>query len=280
MLDALSAEILKMRRHKATWFLVWGYPIAFTLILSVAIGVGMAKGSPDSQALSAWIKDTANIWSVPANSIGRYLISAFVVVVFAGEYGWNTWKLIVPHRSRTSLIAVKYGLVLVLFAAAFVLTALLSIFFAWADDVLTGDTIPAGITAGALWTVHSKAALAALAPMLVATGYASLAAILTRSTIAALVVTIVSITVEQLVFSQGPLLALKFPHVTPVLYHGLPGYHVANLSEWMREGVPLLANLAGEKVELPWATSLAASVAWIGGLIGLTFLSFHRQDLN
>ena len=39
------------------------------------------------------------IWDVPDNAVGRYLICAFVAVVFAGEYGWNTWKLIVPHRA-------------------------------------------------------------------------------------------------------------------------------------------------------------------------------------
>jgi ABC-2 type transport system permease protein len=108
MLEALSAEALKMRTHKATWFLVWLFPIALSIVMLITIVAGMAGvDRPDEPGLADWIEDTTLIWFIPNNAIGRYLISAFVAVIFAGEYGWNTWKLIVPHRRRTSLIAAK-----------------------------------------------------------------------------------------------------------------------------------------------------------------------------
>jgi hypothetical protein len=282
VLEALSAEALKLRTHKATWFLVWLFPIAFTIIFAIAIGAGMAGiDEPSQQDLQQWIENTAAIWFVPGNTVGRYLIAAFVAVVFAGEYGWNTWKLIVPHRSRSALIAAKYALVLILFATSFVLTALLTIFFSWLDNVLTGDTIPAGITAAALFGMHGKAALAALGPILVTVAYASLAAILTRSTIAALVISIIAISLEQLIYGFGPMMYDKAPALVSALYHGLPGHHLANVTEWLRTGAALAREFPGGRVvALGWAVSAGVLLAWVAALVAAVFAAFRRQDIN
>jgi ABC-type transport system involved in multi-copper enzyme maturation permease subunit len=279
----MSAESAKLLRHKATWFLVWLYPVAFTIIFLIAIVVGLMGGDqrPEPSTLAGWIDDTTIIWQAPGNSFGRYLIAAWVAVVFAGEYGWNTWKLIVPHRSRAALMAAKYALIVILFAIAFSLTALITILGLWVEDLATGEATPTGITAGLLLTAQGKAALAAIAPTFLTIGYASLAAILTRSTIAALVITIVVLTVEQLLFTFAPLISLRYPATMWALYHALPGYHLANLSQWVGEGAALARPLppTGE-VALPWATSLAVAGAWIVGTIALAFAAFRRQDIN
>ena len=282
MLEALSAESLKLRTHKATWFLVWLFPIAFTAIMLFMIAAGMAGvDKPEQPNVADWIENTTLIWFVPNNAVGRYFLSAFVAVMFAGEYGWNTWKLIVPHRRRTSLIAAKYALTILLFAISFVLTALLLTGLNFADDALTGDTVPAGLTAALLWDAHGKAALAAVAPVLVAIAYASLAAILTRSTIAALVIAIVATSIEQIVFGFGPQLYFKFPSIVWPLYHVLPGHHIASLAEAIREGAALKRGFpGGAVVDLPWTTSLGILVAWIAALWGATFAAFRRQDIN
>jgi hypothetical protein len=282
MLEALSAEALKMRTHKATWFLIWLFPIAFTIVMLIMIVAGMAGvDKPEQPNLADWIENTTLIWFVPNNAIGRYLICAFVAVIFAGEYGWNTWKLIVPHRRRASLIAAKYALTILLLAISFALTAALLTGLNFADDALTGDTVPAGLTAASLWDSHSKAALAAAAPVLISIAYASLAAILTRSTIAALVIAIVATSIEQIIFGFGPQLYTKFPSIVWPLYHMLPGHHIANLAEAIREGAALKrAFPGGMAVNLSWTTSLATLLAWIAALGGATFAAFGRQDIN
>jgi hypothetical protein len=282
MLEALSAEALKMRTHKATWFLVWLFPIAFTIIMLFMIGAGVLGFDPPAQTkLADWIEDATIIWFVPNNAVGRYLISAFVAVMFAGEYGWNTWKLIVPHRRRTSLIAAKYALTVLLFAVSFLLTAMLLTGFAFADDLLTGDTIPAGLTAAMLLDAHGKAALAAVAPVLISIAYASIAAVLTRSTIAALVIAIVATTIEQLIVGFGPQLYTKFPSIVWPLYHALPGHHLTNLAECIREGAALKRGFPGGLVvHYSCAASLAILVAWIAALWAATFAAFGRQDIN
>jgi ABC-2 type transport system permease protein len=282
MLEALSAEALKMRTHKATWFLVWLFPIALSIVMLITIGAGIAGFDPaDGPNAADWIEDTTIIWFVPNNAVGRYLICAFVAVIFAGEYGWNTWKLIVPHRRRASLIAAKYALTILLFAISFVLTAVLLTGLNFADDALTGDTVPAGLTAALLWDTHSKAALAAVAPVLISIAYASLAAILTRSTIAALVIAIVATTIEQVIVGFGPQLYTKFPSIVWPLYHALPGHHIASLAEAIREGAALKRGFPGGLVvDLSWTTSLGILIAWIAALCGATLAAFKRQDIN
>jgi ABC-type transport system involved in multi-copper enzyme maturation permease subunit len=283
MLSALSAETFKLRRHKATWFLVWLFPIAYLIIFLIAFAVGIAGGDSKAQPepLGEWIEDTILIWMVPANSFGRYLIAAFVAVVFAGEYGWNTWKLIVPHRSRSSLITAKYAAILILFAISFAITAVMMTIGMYVEDLASGDPIPAGITASVLLEAHGLAMLSAIPPLLLTIGIASLAAVLTRSMVAALVISLVAITLEQLVFAFGPLISIRYPAIAWPLFHVLPGYHLANISEWVREGTALSRPFpGGAVVALPLATSLAAAAAWIAATIGLTYAVFRRQDIN
>ena len=148
MLDAISAEALKFRGHRATWGLVWIWPIGMIVIWLIAIGVDLANGGGGegngAANAAGWIADSVGFWNVPAHPIGRYLIGAFVAVVFAGEYGWNTWKLIVPHRARGSLIAAKYVVALALLAIGFTLAAALFNASGWLEDVVTGDADPGG----------------------------------------------------------------------------------------------------------------------------------------
>lgn len=283
MFRAFSAEALKIRHHKATWFLVWLYPILFAavFVIAVILGVTGIDEQTDPQPLSEFIENTVLIWIVPSQTIGRYLIAAFVAVVFAGEYGWNTWKLVVPHRSRPALIAAKYGVVLTLFLAAFALTGLISTVGTFAKYWSTGDVVPAGVTASLLLGSHGTYALAAVAPLLVTVGYATLAAILTRSTIAALVISIVALTIEELLFKLAPILSTKFPAVIDALYPVMPGYHLANMSEWITEGVALQTKFPdGAVFAQPLATSAAVVAAWLVVLVGGTFVAFKRQDIN
>jgi hypothetical protein len=283
MLDAISAEGLKFRRHRATWGLVWIWPIGIALFWLFAIAIDLAKGgsSGDGPASAAgWIENAVDFWNVPAQPIGRYLLGAFIAVVFAGEYGWNTWKLIVPHRARATLIAAKYVVALALVACSYLLAAILFTGLGWIEDVVTGDRIPAGIAAGALIQAHAVAALAAIAPVLLTTAYVSFAAILTRSTVAGLVIGLVITTLEQLFRFYGPMLEPRAPGLVGALYQALPGYHLGNVGTWITEGRALVIPFPSGPFSMAVAASLTILAAWIGGLTVLTFRLFRRQDIN
>jgi len=284
MRDAIAAELLKFRDHRATWGLVWIWPLGLIVIWLLAIGVDLANGGggegKGAASAAGWIADSVGFWNVPAHPIGRYLIGAFVAVVFAGEYGWNTWKLVVPHRARSSLIAAKYAVALALLAIGFTLAALLFSGFGWLEDVVTGDPIPAGITAAALFNAHAVGALAAAAPVLLTAAYVSLAAILTRSTVGALVIGLVITTLEQLFRSFAPMLEPFAPGLVGTLYQALPGYHLANLGHWLEAGRALAIPFPSGPFSMSPAASLAIAAAWIAALTALTFRSFRRQDIN
>jgi hypothetical protein len=281
MLDAISAELLKFRRHRATWGLVWIWPIGVTLVLLLAIAIQVAKGEVGHGASAlSWIDDAADFWQIPAEPIGRYLAGAFVAVVFAGEYGWNTWKLIVPHRARTSLIAAKYVVALALLACGFLLGAALFNLLIWLKDLATGTPIPAGITAGELLKAHALGGLAAFVPILLTTAYVSLAAILTRSTVAALVIGLVITTLEQLFRVFAPMLEPFASGLVGGFYQVLPGYHLKNLAEWLTEGHVLTAPFPSGPFSMAPTASFLIVAAWILGLTALTFRVFRRQDIN
>jgi ABC-2 type transport system permease protein len=283
MLDALSAERLKLGRHKATWFLVWLYPILFLLLFSVSVVVALAQpGAPVRPVTaSAWIQQTAMIWKLPGQTIGRYLIAAYVAVVFAGEYGWNTWKLIIPHRSRASLIAAKFATIFLLFLVALALTAAISLLFTWLEGSVRGRPIPAGVTAAAILATQGRFALSGLAAFLFTLASISLAAVLTRSMVAALIIGVVLATIEQLFVKLGPFLSVYAPSLVWTLYHALPGYHLANLESWIINGAAQSVPFPdGRVVALGWATSLAVAAAWIVALAAGTFAVFKRQDIN
>lgn len=279
MRNLITAEWTKALPHKGTWLLVWIYPIIFLVVLTIAI---FAEGkNPDAMTASGWIDDTNMIWYVPTISLGRYFIAAYFALLIAGEYGWNTWKLVVPHAARWKLIAAKFAVAIALFYLAWIGTALISVVMQYVRTAVVGGTVPAGVTFGALLDNHWAMLLRGVAPMLIAVGYASLAAVLTRSTMASVIISIVLITFDELL---GKLVAW-FSSVglewTAWIYRILPGYHLDNFANWMQAGTAYKVRLAsGAVIEYSLAASEVALVAWIAGLAGLTIFLFRRQDLN
>lgn len=284
MLDALSAETLKLKRHKATWGLVWIYPIVLIAVGLIMVAValtGADDSKPQSQSLQSWLDGADDFWEAPRQAMVRILLAGYIAVVFAGEYSWNTWKLIVPHRRRATLIGAKYVVATLFLLAGLTMGALVFNLVLWTEDVISGDTIPAGITLGALASGHSTGLLTIVAPLLVTVGYASLAAILTRSMVGALIVSVVLIAVESLIASFAPLLATYLPGAMWALYHLLPGFHIANIASWIAEGAGAQTPFpSGAVASASLATSLAVAGAWIVGLFALTFAWFARQDIN
>jgi ABC-type transport system involved in multi-copper enzyme maturation permease subunit len=253
------------------------FPIGIILLFAIATGWEILRPEnkpgppgPPETALS-WARETAMAWEFPLSALGRYLIAAFTAVAFGGEYGWNTWKLVAPHRSRTSMLLSKYLVVSALFFAAFVLLALLMIGGAWLNARLTGDAVPRGVTAQMLWDAHSRQALMTLIVTALTVGYASAAAVLTRSTMAGAIIAIVVITAE----SAGRLLLA----VSAFAYHWTPTHHLANLKQWIGKGSSLRIPLE-RVIDDHWAVSLTYVGLLTALLVVATFAVFRDQDLN
>ena len=173
------------------------------------------------------------------------------------------------------------GPVLALLYLAWIGTALISIAMQFVRTAVVGEAVPAGVTFGALLGEHWEMLLRGVAPLLVAAGYASLAAVVTRSTLASFIIALVLITFDELLgklvawFSGFGMEWLGVP------YQILPGYHLDNFASWMQMGVGHQVRLAGGTV-IAWShpASEAMLVAWVVGLLGLTLWLFRRQDIN
>lgn len=281
MLGVIAAERLKFMRHGATWGLVWIWPIGVTAIWLLGTFIAVAMGNPPTETTAeAWIQGTAGFWNVPGHTFGRYLLGSFVAVVFAGEYGWNTWKLIVPHQSRATLIAGKYAAAFGFLAVGFIAAAILYAVFGMLSDVVRGETIPAGVGLGGILGAHGTGALAALAPVLWTIAYVGFFAILTRSTVAALIIGLVITTIEELFRGLAPLLEPSGGAIVRGLTQVLPGYHLGNIKSVITTGEIAIVPFSRGEFSTPVTTSLLMVALWIAVPVFFTFRNFARQDLN
>jgi ABC-2 type transport system permease protein len=284
MLDAVRAEALKLHRHRATWMMVWVYPVVITLVTIglLIYGAVAAHGAPGPEKSAAqWLHDSTLFWSIPGSAPGRFLIAGFAAVVFAGEYGWNTWKLIIPARARWQLIVAKWAVALGFLLLAFVAADLVGMIGDWLQT-FQGEKIPAGVTLGGVLETHGKAAAQALLPILYTLAFAGLFAILTQSILATVILSIALVVLEQLLPLAGLFFHQYAPGLTTWLVKVLPLYHMANLLAWAKgNGTGLMLALApGTVVTMAWGTSLAALSAWIAAAGAATLARFGRQDLN
>lgn len=283
MLDAVAAEALKMRRHRGTWLMVWIYPIAISLIaLASLIYHQFAPASPagDPQSAAAWIADSAIFWRAPGSAFGRILIAGFVALLFAGEYSWNTWKLIIPARRRWQLVIAKWAVAVSFVFAAFVVTDLIVLAREWLRT-FQGSEMPVGVTWSGILTAHASAATYALLPIAYATAFAALLAVLTRSILATVIISIGLVIMESMLTLIGIFFHARAPDLTRVLIETLPPYHVQNLISWADQETGMVLPLGSDaSVALSWTTSLTALIAWIGLAMAATLLHLSRQDLN
>lgn len=286
MRNVMSAEWTKLLPHRGTWLLVWLYPIATFLIMTIALIVSLsstptAVGEGNVATAAGWIDQTSIIWRIPTMSLSRYLIGAYVALVFAGEYGWNTWKLVVPHTARWKLIAAKYAVALGLLYLAWAIAAVIALAMQFVGAAVTGDAIPAGVTLGGILAAHGHLIVVSVAPLLVTVGYASVAALLTRSTLAGFLISLVMVTLDEAGNKIVAALSYFGMEWLAVLYRILPGYHLDNVSSWLNKGAGFEVKLAsGAVVSYAETTSVIVLVAWIVALGAGTFVAFGRQDIN
>ncbi len=278
MMGALTAEVLKLLRHRAMWGLVWIFPLGVTLIFLLGLAFHHAHGTMGPSGLmqpaaGVWIAGTIMIWKGAASGPGRFFVGAFTALAFGGEYGWNTWKLIVPHRRRLQLIGAKYLAASGLMMLSFAMSAALAIAFSAISASLNDGGLPPGIELGALASAHEHEALVTLISTLLTMGYASAGAIILRSTMGGAIIAVAAVVLEGLAGAIAPFM-------NPTLFLCLPSYHLSSLSHWIETGASSVQLLSTGPVNEPWLTSLAWIAAWTVTLFAATAVIFDRQDLN
>ena len=133
LVDAIRAEGFRLSKNKTALF----WSLAFVPIISLAIGAltnFVLKGSETrilgDEKMPAQLKaalghrtlDMADALVTAAGNFANPLVLLFVLIgaatIYAGDYRWETWRLISARNSRVNLVLAKLVIVAVLALAA------------------------------------------------------------------------------------------------------------------------------------------------------------------
>ncbi len=284
----LCAEWTKVNKNiKLTGSLVWVFPIATAAIYGLGmLLIGSLMGEEVEPTL--WINDFTSIWglinSFPGNVFGRLLPLAFMASVFAGEYQWSTWKNIIPRRSRWALIFSKQLVLVSIIVLAFFLTSLVTVFFqsvrhGFADIVY--QPVFSSHTLSDFLRLYLRESGFGIATLFLMTALAAFAAILTRSVLGSLLISL-GLSVLELV--SGLLLAFFGSFIgKPGLanaYRFMPSYSLENIRSWLVNNISYAAPLPQFSVEPTLLFSVIVMLFWLLGSTGLAIWLFQRQDIT
>lgn len=296
MIGLLRAELLKgLKHHKLMSFLVWVYPVgyaAFYLILiplaltSEGARQGIRPGCPGD-----WPTDATTAWGIltsfPGNVFGKLLPLSFMAVMIAGEYEWGTWKNVIPRSRRSALLLAKVLALTLLVGLSFLALSVVPAVGQNIGCTVIGEGAGPPISADAfrsLITNYSRHGFIGLVTLLFMASYAAVSALLTRSILGGLLLSMGISVID--VMSLGLLQFLGSLFNIPGLvdlYVITPSYNLDNLRSWFDTGSTLASATPNSPLfnfQVSSIGSIAILAAWLLSLMGLAIYLFQRQDIT
>jgi len=275
--DAIAAEAFKLVRNWKVLF--WGF--LFIPLLALAVGlfgvVVLESGLPPEARRPELAQGALNAFRDAASPLTILFVLIGAAVLFAGEYRWETWRLMLPRASRVTLVAGKI--------AVFAVAALVTVVLIGLVGVLTELLGAAAAGAAPHWRpapgwAGRLAGFAAISwlMLLQAGAVAALAAVATRSMMAVLLVPVGLGVGQALLHAQTSMAWMADP---------------ASLEPWRLLALPSLAGdvlrlaLGGQGLlpgpAVPGAlavTALVSLLAWLVAGYGGAMALFRWQDLS
>ncbi len=265
LVDALAAERFRLLKDRGTVF--WG--VLFAPIAGLVLTIGgelfarrLMKGAPPIPVdlVGRMVKALAGGAS-PVMGLFVLILSA---AVLAGDYRWETWRLLTPRNGRVNLLLAKLATAAIAVAVSLVLYALAA---------ALGGLFSAA-TSGGAFVAYRGEALTDLAgtfaiswlQLVVLVALAALVGVATRSTTGALIVGLVFAATQSMIATW-----MHEPSLTALL---LPAFSGDLLK------TALLQDRSVVDEPLPWAKALAFLLAWAVGLSAAALALFQRQDLT
>lgn len=285
LVDALASETYRLLRNRVTVF----WSVVFVPLMFAVGGVIyhlVNKNQGDAAAAAAGLPTTgagsplnlAEFITFGANQTANGALMTFMLIaaatVYAGDYRWETWRLISARNNRVALILGKVGTMKLLAAAASV-AMLVAAFVYYLAQALVFERPPT-FSLGA--AEAGDAALIWLLSFVRLVQYgliALLTAVLTRSLLAALFVPW-ALGFGQSILGAPPVMMLLKLHPdgwpAQLLMPGLAYDTLKNLVS------PGAARVMSTEAAL-WP-ALASLALWCVVPLGLALLLFRRQDLS
>jgi ABC-2 type transport system permease protein len=283
------AEWYKITGNRwATGCMIWVFPALAVLVTVLALLAAVFSSRFRMEVNNdpaVWTDVAILPWLIPNNPLGRGLLLGFTAVLFAGEYQWDTWKVIVPRSQRVPLILVKFLAVALFVVFAFTLMSILLTTGLGMISLVAGASYGPELGRDVLANFaedYGLQMLYAFVSTIIAAGYASLAAMITRSILGSVITGIVVSIGETFLFVPLYLIASLLGEDSILhIYRFIPSYNLLNLFSWLNGETPGgLEFPSGKIVVDSQLFAEAVLAAWVIGLVALTAYTFQRQDIT
>jgi len=281
LVDAIAAETFKLTKNWRTSFFAFVFLPVVGLIIALLSELWLEdafnpnQGGPSLQDLIPFNLAQAIQSSLAPPTFPLTILFCLIgaAVIFAGEYRWETWRLMAPRNTRANSLLGKILVYAGAAAASLLLGAVLTVIAGLIGALADGQRAVGGFEDGALSLILGAFGLSWV-HLLQAGAVAALAAVVTRSILAALMVPLglgIAQSILQALTSNMPPAEMEWwrPFLMPSLG--------ADILKMAMQPVPLPG------MELPsalvWASAAALAVWVIGGFGGALAL-FLRQDLS
>lgn len=280
--DAIRSEAYRLTRNRTV--LSWSLIFVPVIVLAAAIGGAffdakverMAEQLPPQLAAANSVLDLGATLISTAGQLANPALLAFLLIgaatVFAGDYRWETWRLITARNSRANLIMGKAGAVKLMTLTGLLLFLIAALSGAVAKGLILDQDLVfrfGGEEARTFGLLFLLAYVRVIQFLLLSL----LAATLTRSQLAALFVPLVVGVAQGLLVNATPILGWS-----PVDWQTLllfPGAAYETLKAVMLGGVPAAVLQEG----VVWR-AVASLALWSFIPFGLSLWWFSRQDLS
>lgn len=280
--DAIRSEAYRLTRNRTV--LSWSLIFVPVIVLAAAIGGAffdarverMADQLPPQVTAANSALDIGTILISSAGQLANPALLAFLLIgaatIFAGDYRWETWRLITARNSRINLIMGKAGAVKLMTLTGLLLFLLAALIGAVAKGLILDRSLSfdfGGQEARDFALLFLLGYVRVIQFLLLSL----LAATLTRSQLAALFVPLVVGVAQGLLVTATPILGWS-----PVDWQTLllfPGAAYETLKAVILGGVPAAVLAEG----VVWR-AVASLALWSFIPFGLSLWWFSRQDLS
>lgn len=270
--DAIAAERFRLLRDRSALF--WGF--CFAPIIGFMMSVGgdlflkflIKKPMP---GLGIGLVDQViKALSSGAATFDALFLMIGAAAVLAGDYRWETWRLLTPRNTRQNLLLAKLVVVGEAVFWSLVLTAFLSAIAAVIGAAINGKTFAASMFGANGFDVLGVLAITWLEAMTLA-ALAAVVGVVSRSTMGVVIVCLGARFIQTILASTLRLMEQGQPSWKLL---ALPVFDADLLRASLLDPTQLGAasNSAG--------AALAALVAWIVALAAAAVFLFRRQDLT
>jgi len=270
--DAIAAERFRLLRDRSTLF--WGF--CFAPLVGFLLSVGgdfflrNVVRKPIPGLTVGVIDQVIKALASGASTFGALFLMIGAAAVLAGDYRWETWRLLTPRNTRQNLLLAKLIVVGEAVFWSLVLTALLS-----AAATVVGAAINGKALVGSMFERNPFDVIGVLAiTWLEAMTLAALAAcvgVLSRSTLG-VVIACLGVRFVQTILASG----------LRMMEQGQPSWKLLALPVF--DADLLRATLLDPGQLGPASGSagqaLAALIAWTAALTAAAVFLFRRQDLT